>query len=215
MKARLAEGLRITMILPPDGCSFIEYIPDEYAWRAVNAAGYMFIHCMWIIGKTRGQGHASLLLEECINNAKKSGMNGVAMVTTEGTWLLQRGFLEKYGFTSIAKAPPAFDLMVLPFNDSPKPTFAGDWDAKVKACGDGLTLFRSDQCPYIENQVKYFRQVAAEAGIPSRLVELHSAKEVRQLSPSPYGVFNAVLNGRLLSYHFLGRERLLNAFRTG
>ena len=208
VKARLAEGLRIKMILPPAGRGFIEYIPGEYAWRAVHAAGYMFIHCLWIVGRTRGQGHASVLLEECISDARRSNMHGVAMVTTEGTWLLQKGFLEKHGFVSIAQAPPAFDLMVLPFDNAPKPAFAGDWDAKLQACGTGLTLSYTDQCPYIANMVKYFQQVATEMGVPARAVKLNSAAAVRRFSPSPYGVFNAVLNGKLLSYHFLKKEEL-------
>lgn len=44
LKDRFAEGMRIKMLeLPQRG--FIEYIPGEYAWRAVNAEDYMFIHC--------------------------------------------------------------------------------------------------------------------------------------------------------------------------
>ena len=79
LKARFAEGMRIKMFeLPERG--FIEYIPSEYAWRAVDAKGYMFIHCLWVVGKSKGKGLAGVLLEECINDAKQSGMNGVAMV---------------------------------------------------------------------------------------------------------------------------------------
>ncbi|KAA0230811.1 hypothetical protein EDS67_05185 [candidate division KSB1 bacterium] len=43
VKARFAEGMRIKMYeLPQRG--FIEYIPGEYAWRAVEAKVYMFTH---------------------------------------------------------------------------------------------------------------------------------------------------------------------------
>lgn len=55
LKARFAEGLRIKMYeLPQRG--FIEYIPGEYAWRPVDAKGYMFIHCLWVVGKSKDQG---------------------------------------------------------------------------------------------------------------------------------------------------------------
>lgn len=208
VKARLNEGLRIKMILPPEGRGFIEYIPGEFAWRAVNAPGYMVIHCLWIVGKTRGQGHASLLLEECIKDAKQAGMHGVAMITTTGTWLLKKGYLEKHGFHSVAKAPPAFDLMVLSFDDAPKPTFTGNWDEKLKACGKGLTILFSKQCPYIANEVNYFRHAANEIGIPVKVVELATAEEVQRLSPSPYGVFNVVFNEKFITYHFLDHEDL-------
>ena len=42
LRERFAEGMRIKIFeLPERG--FIEYIPGEYAWRAVDAKGYMVI----------------------------------------------------------------------------------------------------------------------------------------------------------------------------
>ena len=111
--ARFAEGMKIKMLeLPARG--FIEYIPGEYAWRAVDAKGFMFIHCLWIVGQSRGKGYATLLLDEC-KDAKKAGMNGVAMVTSEGNWLVGKRFLLKHGFETIDHAPPSFELMVKRF----------------------------------------------------------------------------------------------------
>ncbi len=44
---------------------FVEYIPGEYCWRAVNAKGYIFIHCLWINGKKHShQGLGSILIKE-------------------------------------------------------------------------------------------------------------------------------------------------------
>ena len=87
LKARFAEGMRIKMLeLPERG--FIEYIPGEYAWRAINARGYMVIHCLWVVGKSRGKGYAGVLLNQCIEDARQSGMKGVAMVTSERIWLV-------------------------------------------------------------------------------------------------------------------------------
>lgn len=39
--------------LPERG--FIEYLPGEHAWRAVHADGYLFIHCLWVVGKSKGK----------------------------------------------------------------------------------------------------------------------------------------------------------------
>ncbi len=215
VKARLEEGLRIKMILPPDGRGFIEYIPAEYAWRGVDAPGYMFIHCLWIVGKTRRQGHARLLLGECIKEAKSLGMRGVAVLATSGTWLAPSSFFAANGFRSVAKEQPDFDLMALPFSDdTPAPWFSADWGARQQECGKGLTLFRDDQCPYVENVVKYFQKAAQEVGVSCKVVELRSAEEVRRLGPSPYGTFNAVLNGRLLDYHFMEFDKLKNAMHV-
>jgi hypothetical protein len=48
------------------------------------------------------------------------------------------------------------------------------------------------------------------------VVELNSASDVRTRSPSPYGTFGVVLDGRLVSYHYLLRkdaDRLLESGR--
>ena len=67
----------------------IEYIPGEYCWRPVDAKGYMFIHCIFSGFKRvyKGKGYGSLLIDECINDAKKQGMLGVAVVTREGGFM--------------------------------------------------------------------------------------------------------------------------------
>ncbi len=43
------KGLRAKVLLAPGNrqCGYIEYLPGEYAWRGVDAEGYLFIHCIW------------------------------------------------------------------------------------------------------------------------------------------------------------------------
>ena len=53
LKERFAEGMRIRMPVSPER-GFIEYLPGEYAWRAVHADGFMFIHCVWVVGRRSG-----------------------------------------------------------------------------------------------------------------------------------------------------------------
>jgi ribosomal protein S18 acetylase RimI-like enzyme len=82
LKKRFAEGMKIKLLYvegekKPVG--YIEYVPGEYAWRAVDAKGYMFIHCIWISkNKYKEMGYGSQLIEEAIKDAKSSNMNGVA-----------------------------------------------------------------------------------------------------------------------------------------
>jgi N-acetylglutamate synthase-like GNAT family acetyltransferase len=208
LKARFAEGMRIKMFeLPQRG--FIEYIPGEYAWRSVDAKGYMFIHCLWVVGKSKGQGLGERLLKACIKDARAAGMHGVAMLTSEGNWLAGKKLLLKQGFKSIAQAPPAFDLMVMKFDAAPLPVLLNDWDKKAERYPHGFTVFRSDQCPYIDDAVKTVLETAKKLGIESRVVELNTSAEVRNLAPSPYGLFSIVYNGKLLSYHYLLEKELL------
>ncbi|MBC8186412.1 GNAT family N-acetyltransferase [candidate division KSB1 bacterium] len=201
LKDRFVEGMRIKMFeLPERG--FIEYIPDEYAWRAVNAKGYMFIHCLWIVGKSKKKGLAGVLLDECISDAQAAGLNGVAMVTSERVWLMGKKLLVKHGFESVEEQKP-FNLMVKKFNDSPSPSFCQNWEQKASKYSDGLTVIYSAQCPYIVDATNTVLEFVKERGIKSRVVELKSCLDVRDLVPSPYGVFSIVYNGKLLSYHYL------------
>lgn len=81
LKKRFSEGMRIKLLyLEKEGKlnGFIEYVPGEYAWRAVDAKGYMFIHCIWISpNKYKEKGYGSLLVKECIKDAKEEGKYGV------------------------------------------------------------------------------------------------------------------------------------------
>jgi len=212
LKQRFAEGMRIKMFeLPERG--FIEYLPGEYAWRAVEAEEYMMIHCLWVVGKSKGKGLGGVLLEECLKDAKASGMRGVAMVTSEKNWLLSRKLLLRYGFESVEEAPPAFNLMVKKFRDASSPTIADNWEEKARRFGQGLTVIRSNQCPYIPDATNHVLKIAEELGIQSRIVELKSSQDVRKRAPSPYGVFSIVYNGRLLSYHYLLPKDLITVIR--
>jgi L-amino acid N-acyltransferase YncA len=211
VKARLNEGMRIKMLeLPERG--FIEYIPGEYSWRAIHAEDYMVIHCLWVVGKSKKKGLGRLLLEKCIEDAKKSGKKGVAMVTSEKVWLAGKKLLLKYGFESVDDAPPAFNLMVKKFTDAPSPSFTHNWEQKARRYDQGLTIFTSPQCPYIPDAVKTVTDFARERGIECRIIELKTAGDVRTLTPSAYGVFSIVHNGRLLAYHYLLPKDLENFF---
>lgn len=209
VRGRFNEGMRIKMLKLPER-GFIEYVPGEFAWRCVNGAeNYMFIHCLWVVGRSKGKGLGARLLDECEGDARKTGMAGVAMVTSEGTWLAGKKLLLKEGFKAVAEAPPSFTLMVKSFKNAPPPSFPQDWEARAGRFGKGLTVLRSDQCPYLEDATKTLLEAAAEMGINSRVVELKTAAEARRLSPSPYGVFNVVLDGRLLSYCYLLKDEFL------
>ncbi len=209
VKARLAEGMRIKISLK-DSRSFIEYIPGEHCWRAIEADGYMVVHCIWVVGKKRhGQGHGSYLLNECIKDARSNGMKGVAAVTSKGTWLAEKGLYERNGFESVEKADPSFDLMALRFGDDPLPRFAGDWDSKAAQFGSGFTVLRTDQCPYIEDTVAPVVETAEELGVDCNVVEIRSRKEVMEKMPYPYGTFSIVYDGKPFSYHYLLKKGIL------
>ena len=61
---------------------------------------------------------------------------------------------------------------------------------------------------YMPDAVQQAVDAFAERGIEARLVKLESSVEVRAKSPTAYGVFGIVCDGRLLTYHYLGRKEL-------
>jgi GNAT superfamily N-acetyltransferase len=206
MTARLAEGLKLHMLHETGGrtVGFIEYIPSEFGWRVVNAPGYMLIHCLWVVGKGKGKGYGKQLIQTCLDDAKAQGKHGVVTVATDRVWMAKKDIFLKQGFVEVDQAPPSFHLLAYRFNDTaPLPAFPTNWEERQARFGKGLTVIRTAQCPYVDDAVLGVLQSAKERDIPVNVVTLKSAQEVQALSPSPYGVFGIVLDGKLISYHYL------------
>jgi L-amino acid N-acyltransferase YncA len=214
VKARLREGLRIKMLALPER-GFIEYVPGEKAWRAVRAKGWTVIHCLWVVGRSKGRGLGGRLLEACLEDARKAGSLGLAVVTTEGNWLAGRKLFERHGFTAVDTAPPAFVLMARRLRPGPPPSFPTDWDARAARFGPGLSIVRTDQCPYLPDAVAHLLEAAARRKIEARVVELRTARAVQRQSPSPYGTFAIVLDGKLAGYHYLVKDDAERALSGG
>jgi len=213
LEKRFAEGMKIKIIHETGGrdVAFIEYIPGEYAWRVVQAPGYLVIHCLWVVGKGKKKGYGSRLLVECMEDARAQGKHGVAMVCSDGNWLAGKKLFLHNGFVPVDQAPPAFQLLVQRFGSAPEPGFPQDWQERLDSYGSGLTIVRTDQCPYIENASAGCLQSAGRLGIATRVVQMVSARQVQETAPCAYGAFGIVYNGRLLGYHYLDEERLKKA----
>ncbi|GGG15452.1 N-acetyltransferase [Paenibacillus albidus] len=208
MNERFQEGLHLKIIEDnghPKG--FIEYIPSEYNWRGICGTNYMVIHCLWIVGKGKGKGYGSSLLNACLNHAKTLNKSGVAMVTSSETWLSDKSFFIKYGFKSVDIAPPCFELIVNSFDNHSIPHFNHGWEQRAEKYSQGITIIRADQCPYFEEAVNLILEVASEREIPSKVIHIENCKDA-QNAPSAYGVFNILLNGELLTYHPINKREL-------
>ncbi len=208
LKQRFAEGMRIKILYEGKrSVGFVEYIPGEFAWRAVEAPNYLLIHCIWVVGKGKKKGYGSRLLDECVEDAREMRKHGVAMVTSSRHWLAGKKLFLKNGFEVVDQAPPSFELLVKRFgDDAPLPAFPQDWDQRANRYGAGLTVIHADQCPYINDAVKQYMELAAERGVEAQVVKLTSSREVQDAAPSPYGVFNVVYDGRLVTYHYMGKK---------
>jgi L-amino acid N-acyltransferase YncA len=213
LEARFAEGMKIKILHELGGrdVAFIEYIPGEYAWRAVHAPGYMVIHCLWVVGKGKCKGYGSRLIKECLDDARAKKMKGVAMLTSDRTWLASKDIFARNGFVEVDSAPPSFQLMAIRLVSGPstapgissEASLPKNWDERARAFGRGLTVIRTAQCPYIENATNAILSFAEERNIKAKIVEFKTAREVQEQSPSAYGVVGVVVDGRFLAYYYL------------
>ncbi len=203
-RRRIQEGLRYTLLqVNGHNAGLIEYAPAEAAWRGVEAPGYLFIHCFWVVGRNRKHGYGRKLLEACLEDAK--GSNGVAVVVSKTHWLPTPKIFLKNGFELADQAPPSFDLLVKRLNpQAPLPRFK-----KVVADPPpGLTLYHSDQCPYFQNVGAIAEQVGQQLKIPVNLVRIESA-QAAQSSPCLYGTLGYFFEGEFLAYAPMGTKKLI------
>ncbi len=209
------KGLRIKGLISQSGGyqGMIEYIPGKYAHRPVNADGYMFIHCVFVGFKKafKGKGYAAAMLQQCIEEAKANAMNGVAVVTRKGSFMAKRDIFIKNGFDSLDKADPDFELLVLKFNKKTKnPSFKNITGEKYS---EGITIFRSPQCPYSVKNVDAILHTAKKMKLKAALVEMNDVAAV-QNSPCAFGTFCIVNNGRVISHHPISNTRFENIIRS-
>jgi GNAT superfamily N-acetyltransferase len=210
-------GLRAKALLAPDGepSGYIEYIPGEFAWRGVDAGGYMFIHCVWIYSRRhQRKGWGRLLVKACLDDAKKAGQSGVAVMVRDGPWLADRRLFLANGFEPVATAPPDYELLVNKFDkNAANPTFKRDWDRKLDRYSRGLTIIRSSQCPHIAKFATDIAETAKnEYGLRLNVVDLQSPSDA-QNAPTPYAIFALMYDGQLLADHQISRTRFRNIMK--
>jgi len=213
-KQRYAEGMKSKMLVSEKNGAVggIEYIPGELAWRPVEAAGYLFIHCIFIVSKKyKERGFGGLLLEACIADAQKENTRGVAVVTRKGTWMAGKELFLKYGFEVVDKASKDFELLVKKFDGkAPNPKFKGNWDDRLKNYATGLYIFKADQCPFLTKAVNEIVETAEqEYGITPNVIKLTSSTEA-QASPCPFGTFCIVYNGKVVAENPVSKGRFKN-----
>ncbi|MCG8619246.1 MAG: YoaP domain-containing protein [Desulfobacterales bacterium] len=215
MTKRFSEGLKIkTLYSGEDGTQgMVEYIPGEYCWRPVDAAGYTFIHCIFSGFKRiyKNRGYGSMLLDECVRDAKTDKTYGVAVVTRKGSFMAGNKLFLKHGFEVADTAPPDFELLVKRFRKTaPMPAFRSNWEARLKRYEKGLTIIRSDQCPYSVKNVNEIRRTAAETfHMSPKVITLADCREA-QGSPCAFGTFCIILEGKVIAEHPISNGRFKN-----
>ncbi|UCD06155.1 MAG: GNAT family N-acetyltransferase [candidate division WOR-3 bacterium] len=219
LKKRLAEGLRYRLLATNDDkwIGFIEYAPGAKAWRAIKGKGYMIIHCIWTYPKSiQHKGYGKMLLDECLKDARKNNMLGVAVLTRsspKGTFIARRDLFTKVGFKLVDTSPPDNELMVKKLiKSAPDPKFPTDFEKRVKRYGRGLTIIWADQCPYVGKSLSEMIETAKKRGIKMKEVELKSARDA-QAAPTPYAVFSIIYENKVVADHMVSDTRFKNILK--
>jgi hypothetical protein len=217
LKKQLPRGLRARLLIAEDDhqVGYIEYLPGELAWRGVDAAGYLFIHCIWTFYKKyQHRGNAVRLVQACVKDARAMGMRGVAVVGRTGPWLASSDLFLKCGFELVASAPPDYALLAKKFRKrDPDPGFLPAGRDRLRRYRRGLTIVHAEQCPH---GVKFAREIGETAerefGLEARHVVLRSCRDA-QNAPTPGAVFNVILDGTVVADHQISKTRFANIMR--
>lgn len=212
-KLKINSGLKIKIATDEQNkqLGFIEYIPSEQAWRPIKADNYLFIQCIGLFVKDAKQkGIGSELLKLCEQDARKEKKSGVCAMSSDGAWMANKSLFKKNGFI-VGDKLGRFELMVKSFNSKlSKPKFI-DW-TKEQAKYKGWNLVYSDQCPWHEKSITDLKQSALDNGIKLKVKKITSPEEA-QTSPSGFGTFSLLKDGRLLEDHYLSRTRFENIIK--
>ncbi len=209
LKARFPEGL-VFKRLDERGKVFIEYLPVENAWKPLEGRGSMVINCLWVSGKFKGRGLSSLLLEECLADAREKGLGSLSVVVSSAPkpFLTDKSFYLAQGFAPADAAAPYFELLALRLRaDAVLPRFTDA--AKTGRCAledRGLVFIYSDQCPFMEEYVGLMAAAAAEREIPVRVHRLADLREAKTLG-SPTGTLGIYYDGGFLTHELMPEKK--------
>lgn len=190
------------------GKCFIEYIPAEKAWSPIDADGYMYINCLWVSGKFKGQGNSNLLLEECIRDSEEKGKKGLVVLSSKKKmpFLSDPKFLRYKGFVLADIAEPFYELLYLPFEEnSPTPRFK-DHVKEPKISMQGFVLYYSNQCPFTSKYVPLIEKVAKQKGMQFKSIHFETMEQA-QNAPAPFTTYSLFYNGEFLTSEILSQNK--------
>ena len=125
-------------------------------------------------------------------------------------WMANKSVYEKNGFV-IADRLDRFELMVKSFDPAAAQPCFYDWTKEQKKY-NGWHLVYSDQCPWHEKSMKDLQESASVHGIDLHIKKLKTPKEA-QKSPSGFGTFSLLRDGKLLADHCISRTRFENILK--
>lgn len=178
IKGKLKDG-HVFRKLNDRGKIFIEYEPIESAWMPISGKNYEYIYCLWVAGSFNGKGIGRELLEYAINDAKAKGMNGICTLTSKKKkpFISDKNFFIHYGFKVVDEIND-YELLALQFNDGETPKF-NDNARKMKIDNREFTIYYSNECPYVEYEVKELTEYAKKKSIIINFIKIDTLEKAK------------------------------------
>ncbi len=207
MRLAFADGYQFHR-LNDQGKVLVETIPGENAWAPVCADNWLYIDCFWVSGKFKGQGIASRLLEVAATRAKAEGRLGLCALSShkKQPFLSDPGFYLHKGFVVADTAPPAYQLLALPFAEgTPLPCFAKSVRA-AEVPEPGVCIWCSDHCPHPSKFVPLLEAVAQKKGVPFTVKKVEN-KEIAQNAPNPFPTYAFFFNNKFITNELFSERK--------
>jgi GNAT superfamily N-acetyltransferase len=201
LRGRFPQGHRFKKV-DVRGKVFIEYEPVEHAWAPIEGDGFLYIQCLWVSGRYKGQGWSTALLEACEADARASGAGGLVAIASakKRGFMVQASFYERHGFSVCDNAHPYFRLVAKPFEAGVAlPQFTEKARAGRLPGGKGITFYYSHACPFNEDFANMMADIGRERGIPVTMVRIESAEQAKSL-PVAWGMFSVFYGEKLISH---------------
>lgn len=209
LSARFDDGLVFLKSVERGKC-FIEYIPAVNAWVPIDADGYMYIDCLWVSGRFKGNGYSNDLLSACIADSRQKGMIGLCILSSakKRGFLADPSYLKHKGFKAGDEADNGIQLWYLPFSpDAPEPHFK-ECAKHPHADGQGFVIFYTHQCPFNAKYVPLVEEKANELGVPFKAVLIDS-KEAAQNAPTPVTTYAMFRDGEYITNETLNENKFM------
>ncbi len=206
IKNKIKDG-HVFRKLNARGKTFIEYEPIETAWVPINGNNYLYIYCLWVAGSFKGQGIAKDLLTYAINDAKQKKMNGICTLVSKKKkpFLGEKSFFEHFGF-KIVDSISEYELLALSFNNNPPPKFC-DNARKMKIDSQDFTIYYSNECPYVEYEVKELTEYTQNKGITLNFIKIDSLEKAKA-APCVFNNWANFYKGNFISNTILNANAL-------
>ena len=178
IKNKLKDG-HVFRKLNARGKIFIEYEPIETAWVPISGKNYEYIYCLWVAGSFKGKGIGKELLEYAIKDAKEKNMSGICTLVSQKKkpFIGEKKFFEHFGF-KVVDTIQDYELMALSFDEKETPSF-NDNARKMEIPNQNFTIYYSNECPYVEYEVKELSDYAKDKGIKLDFIKIDSLEKAK------------------------------------